>query len=228
MEHPAMIAKSIAGAIRIGRHADDLGQTSRQSAARAHHQQILSDNAEETVAMTWVLCAQAQIDQVHIVVAAPFERAKNHADVGAQPAVKDFYGVQLSVGRFFANRSGNRGAVPQPINRVWPFTGERDLDRAGDIAHVRMAGMNAAVNDRDLHRRKNDLTIVIAQSTKNALTTPIKKVYAAVTRRGESGKVYSPGEAVSIKDAVTMYTRNGVPASLSCRRLRVEPRSPRK
>jgi predicted amidohydrolase YtcJ len=64
-------------------------------------------------------------------------------------------------------------------------------------------------------------------ATNNALTTPIKRgifmafgsdnlpigpmvgLYAAVTRKGESGKVYGPGEAVSIKDAVTMYTRNG-------------------
>jgi predicted amidohydrolase YtcJ len=65
-------------------------------------------------------------------------------------------------------------------------------------------------------------------ATNNALTTPIKKyglfmafgsdnlpigpmvgLYAAVTRKGESGKVYGPGEAVSIKDAITMYTRNG-------------------
>jgi predicted amidohydrolase YtcJ len=64
-------------------------------------------------------------------------------------------------------------------------------------------------------------------ATNNALTTPIKKgifmafgsdnlpigpmvgLYAAITRKGESGKVYGPGEAVSIKDAVTMYTRSG-------------------
>ena len=64
-------------------------------------------------------------------------------------------------------------------------------------------------------------------ATNNSLTTPIKRgiymafgsdnlpigpmvgLYAAVTRKGESGKVYGPGEAVSIKDALTMYTRNG-------------------
>jgi predicted amidohydrolase YtcJ len=65
-------------------------------------------------------------------------------------------------------------------------------------------------------------------NTNNALTTPMKKygifmafgsdnlpigpmvgLYAAVTRKGESGKVYGPGEAVSIKDAITMYTRSG-------------------
>jgi predicted amidohydrolase YtcJ len=65
-------------------------------------------------------------------------------------------------------------------------------------------------------------------ATNNAITTPVKKyglfmafgsdnlpigpmvgLYAAVTRKGESGKVYGPGEAVSAKEAITMYTRNG-------------------
>ncbi len=64
-------------------------------------------------------------------------------------------------------------------------------------------------------------------ATNNSLATPIKHgifmafgsdnlpigpmvgLYAAVTRKGESGKVYGAGEAVSIKDAITMYTRNG-------------------
>jgi len=64
--------------------------------------------------------------------------------------------------------------------------------------------------------------------TNNSITTPVKKygifmafgsdnlpigpmvgLYAAVTRKGESGKVYGAGEAVSIKEAITMYTRNG-------------------
>jgi len=64
-------------------------------------------------------------------------------------------------------------------------------------------------------------------ATNNAITTPIKHgiymalgsdnlpigpmvgLYAAVTRKGESGKVYGAEEAVSMKDALTMYTRNG-------------------
>jgi len=64
-------------------------------------------------------------------------------------------------------------------------------------------------------------------TTNNALSTPIKRgifmafgsdnlpigpligLYAAVTRKGESGKVYGPEEAVSMKDAITMYTRAG-------------------
>ena len=38
---------------------------------------------------------------------------------------------------------------------------------------------------------------------------PMVGLYAAVTRKGESGKVYGPEEAVGIKEAITMYTRNG-------------------
>jgi predicted amidohydrolase YtcJ len=61
----------------------------------------------------------------------------------------------------------------------------------------------------------------------NPLTTPIKKgifmafgsdnlpigpltgLYAAVTRKGMTGKVFGPEEAVSMKDAIRMYTKNG-------------------
>jgi len=64
-------------------------------------------------------------------------------------------------------------------------------------------------------------------ATNNAITTPIKHgiymafgsdnlpigplvgLYAAVTRRGESGRVFGPDEAVSMQDAITMYTRKG-------------------
>jgi len=65
-------------------------------------------------------------------------------------------------------------------------------------------------------------------TTNNALTTPINKgifmafgsdnlpigpmvgLYGAVTRKGENtGKVYGPEQAVSMKDAIIMYTRNG-------------------
>jgi predicted amidohydrolase YtcJ len=65
-------------------------------------------------------------------------------------------------------------------------------------------------------------------ATNNAISTPVKKyalfmafgsdnlpigplvgLYAAVTRKGESGKVFGPEEAVSMKEALAMYTRNG-------------------
>src|SRR5262249_43407916 len=65
-------------------------------------------------------------------------------------------------------------------------------------------------------------------ATNNAITTPVRKyglfmafgsdnlpigplvgLYAAVTRKGESGKVYGPEEAVSMREAIKMYTRNG-------------------
>jgi predicted amidohydrolase YtcJ len=51
--------------------------------------------------------------------------------------------------------------------------------------------------------------IYMAFGSDNLPIGPLVGLYAAVTRKGESGKVYGPEEAVSIKDAITMYTRNG-------------------
>ena len=63
--------------------------------------------------------------------------------------------------------------------------------------------------------------------TNNALATPIQRgifmafgsdnlpigplvgLYAAVTRKGESGRIFGAEEAVSMRDAIKMYTRNG-------------------
>jgi predicted amidohydrolase YtcJ len=51
--------------------------------------------------------------------------------------------------------------------------------------------------------------IYMAFGSDNLPIGPMVGLYAAVTRKGESGKVYGAEEAVSIKDAITMYTRNG-------------------
>lgn len=51
--------------------------------------------------------------------------------------------------------------------------------------------------------------IFMAFGSDNLPIGPLIGLYAAVTRKGESGKVYGPEEAVSMKDALTMYTRSG-------------------
>ena len=51
--------------------------------------------------------------------------------------------------------------------------------------------------------------IYMAFGSDNLPIGPMVGLYAAVTRKGESGKVYGARERVSIKDAITMYTRNG-------------------
>ncbi|HUJ51553.1 MAG TPA: amidohydrolase [Bryobacteraceae bacterium] len=51
--------------------------------------------------------------------------------------------------------------------------------------------------------------IFMAFGSDNLPIGPLVGLYAAVTRKGESGKVFGPEEAVSMKDALTMYTRNG-------------------
>jgi hypothetical protein len=79
----------------------------------------------------------------------------------------------------------------------------------------------------NLEQRYEDALEGTRLTKNNALVTPIKHgifmafgsdnlpigpligLYAAVTRKGESGKVYGPEEAVSMKDALTMYTRSG-------------------
>src|SRR5262249_42934305 len=51
--------------------------------------------------------------------------------------------------------------------------------------------------------------IYMAFGSDNLPIGPLVGLYAAVTRKGESGKVYGPGEAVSMQNAITMYTRKG-------------------
>lgn len=51
--------------------------------------------------------------------------------------------------------------------------------------------------------------IYMAFGSDNLPIGPMVGLYAAVTRKGENGKVYGASEAVSMKDAITMYTRNG-------------------
>src|SRR5262249_11535599 len=51
--------------------------------------------------------------------------------------------------------------------------------------------------------------IFMAFGSDNLPIGPLVGLYAAVTRKGESGKVYGPDEAVSMKEAITMYPRNG-------------------
>ena len=51
--------------------------------------------------------------------------------------------------------------------------------------------------------------IYMAFGSDNLPIGPMVGLYAAVTRKGESGKVYGAEEAVGIKEAITMYTRNG-------------------
>jgi hypothetical protein len=51
--------------------------------------------------------------------------------------------------------------------------------------------------------------VFLAFSSDNVPIGPMVGLYGAVTRKGMSGKVYGKEEAVSIKDAIRMYTRAG-------------------
>jgi predicted amidohydrolase YtcJ len=51
--------------------------------------------------------------------------------------------------------------------------------------------------------------LFIAFGSDNLPIGPMVGLYTAVTRKGQSGQVYGPEEAVSIQDALRMYTANG-------------------
>jgi predicted amidohydrolase YtcJ len=51
--------------------------------------------------------------------------------------------------------------------------------------------------------------LFVALGSDNLPIGPMVGLYTAVTRKGRSGKVYGADEAVSIQDAVRMYTANG-------------------
>jgi predicted amidohydrolase YtcJ len=51
--------------------------------------------------------------------------------------------------------------------------------------------------------------VFVAFSSDNLPIGPMVGLYAAITRKGMSGRVYGKEEAVSIRDAIRMYTRAG-------------------
>jgi predicted amidohydrolase YtcJ len=52
-----------------------------------------------------------------------------------------------------------------------------------------------------------DRNIKLSYGSDGMPTDPRVGIYAAVTRKGEDGKVYGPQEAVSLPDAIRMYTQ---------------------
>jgi predicted amidohydrolase YtcJ len=51
--------------------------------------------------------------------------------------------------------------------------------------------------------------LFVAFGSDNLPIGPMVGLYTAVTRKGQSGRVYGPEEAIGIRDALRMYTANG-------------------
>jgi predicted amidohydrolase YtcJ len=51
--------------------------------------------------------------------------------------------------------------------------------------------------------------VFVAFSSDNLPIGPLVGLYAAITRKGSSGRVFGPDEAVSRQQAIEMYTRDG-------------------
>jgi hypothetical protein len=78
-----------------------------------------------------------------------------------------------------------------------------------------LEGRYVAYLDGERLERNNALGTPIRAGVELALTSdilpigPFVGVYAAVTRKGRSGRVFAPDEALDVNDALTRYTRGG-------------------
>src|SRR4051794_24979202 len=91
---------------------------------------------------------QAEIDDVHRLVAAPLECAQQSVNGCAETLVEDLHRVKVRVGSPLANRAGHGRAVAQAVHWI-AFRGERDTP--GDTSDVHVTSADSAIHDRDLY-----------------------------------------------------------------------------
>jgi len=71
--------------------------------------------------------------------------------MGGKSAVENFDGVEIGLGDLFTNGAGNGGAVAEAVEVVGGFAVRVDADAGGYTTDVRMIGIDAAIDDGDLH-----------------------------------------------------------------------------
>src|SRR5437016_14200432 len=97
--------------------------------------------------MSRVARPETQVDDVDALRTRPFEGADDGCDVGRKSPVENVYCEKFRVGRLLADGAGDRGAVAKVVNGI----GAGDADAAGDAADVWVLGINAAIDDGNLH-----------------------------------------------------------------------------
>ena len=75
--------------------------------------------ALSSAALVRVFHLHAQIDQIHLMVAAPIQGAHHHIHPGGQAPVEHLHGKQVRVRNLLADDPGHRGSVSQSISRVF-------------------------------------------------------------------------------------------------------------
>src|SRR5215471_19221006 len=149
-------AVSVARAIPIERDAEHARHGSGQQRnivvlEGADDHGIAGQNCFEPRAVRRIGGAEAQVDDIHALPYGPFDSANSRLDAGRERAVEDFHSVEFGVRRLLADGAGHGGPMAQPVEVVAGFSAGGKADATGDVADVRMAWMDAAVDDGNLH-----------------------------------------------------------------------------
>lgn len=103
--------------------------------------------------------AQAQVDELHIMIDGPTNRFGD--DVGRRDEASMEYldGEQLGFGSLLADDSGHCRAVSDEIPEVIQYFDPTVLttpqgDAAGDVSHVGVKGIDSTVDDSNAHRHR--------------------------------------------------------------------------
>ncbi len=115
------------------------------SRARRTHRAI------EGVRVRRVGRAEAQVDQPRLTRDRPLDGCDESNGRCRERAIEDLGREDLSVRRFFTNRRRDRGAVTQPVGVVCVEVATLvETCTIAHALHVRVGGVNAAVNHGDL------------------------------------------------------------------------------
>src|SRR5436305_9956783 len=96
--------------------------------------------------------AEAEVDQVHVVVEAPVDGGEEGGEIGDEGIVEDFDGEEMGLRSAVVDEGGYGGAVAETVDvggGVGEAAGWVDGYAAGDVADVRVVGVDAAVDYGD-------------------------------------------------------------------------------
>lgn len=148
------------------------------------------------------LTAHAQGDRAIDMVLTGIERATEGVPVGDLRPRIEHCGI-IDEGLLRRIKGLNAVPVPQPVF-FWDF-GDGYLRNYGQRTERQFAC-----------RSWIDEGIIAAASSDSPVTSPdpMRGIHTAITRRTRGGRLVGPGEAVTVREAIRMYTINGAYASL--------------
>jgi hypothetical protein len=113
----------------------------------------LGDGGFEGGSMILVGGAEAEVDQVHVVVKTPVDSGEEGREIGDERVVKDFDGEEMGLRGALVDEGGYSGAVAEAVG-VGGGVGVEAADwvdgyAAGYVADVGVVGVDAAVDYGD-------------------------------------------------------------------------------